>query len=86
MEMEARVLGIKHLNFKDDDGNPVKGFQIWLSMPTDDAKWHFGIEVCKVWVPEASTQAEWCQYLQIDEKVRVAFGRRGKLIIIDAVK
>lgn len=51
MNYTYKVLGIKRLDFINDAGTHVNGYQLWVCAATADPSWIGGLEVFKCWIP-----------------------------------
>lgn len=49
--MISKVLGVRKLDFTDNNGDPVQGLQLWLSCESPEPDWN-GTEVFKLWIPK----------------------------------
>ena len=85
MRMNARVLAIRHLDFKDDQQRPVQGYQVFLSAETDQPGWTQNVELLKCWIPDADREAPVAASLLPGDDVYIDFNRRGKPVIVDVV-
>lgn len=77
MNYEFEVLTIRDLDFKDHDGKPVSGMQLWLIGETSDPAWN-GYEVVKVWIPKGHKLEADVSILKRFDRIEVTFDRRGK--------
>lgn len=75
--IKCKVLGIKSINFTNDEGQPVKGRQLWVCGPSDEPSWN-GYEVMKIWHPAGDPHDGDLDLLIHDDTVTVDFNRRGK--------
>ena len=78
MELKAKVLAIRFLDFEDNDGNPVVGHQIFVSSETDQSGWVQNVELLKCWVPKSSDLAPLADSLIPGDEVYISFNRKGK--------
>ena len=78
MELKAKVLAIRFLDFEDDRGKPVEGHQVFVSAETDQTGWVQNIELLKCWVPESSDMAALAASLIPGDEVYITFTRKGK--------
>lgn len=83
MRVECKVLGIRALDFKDDKGDPIKGYQVFVSGVTDQPGWTRGLEVMKCWVADGSNMEASVMSLIPGDLVYVEFNRRGKPVIVE---
>ena len=81
MRLEAKVLGIRYLDFKDDKGVPIKGYQTFVSAETDQPGWTMNVEVLKTWTAADSQMAATVASLIPGDVVYIEFNRRGKPVI-----
>lgn len=78
------VLTVRDLDFKDDNGKPVCGMQLWLIGESSEPAWN-GYEVCKLWIPDGhKLESDVCQ-LKRGDQISVKFDRRGKPIEIQLI-
>lgn len=74
---EFKVLTVRDLDFKDDQGQRVAGYQLWLCGQSKEPGWN-GWEVLKVWIPYGHELEPIVADLRHDDSVIVEFNRRGK--------
>lgn len=84
MNLNAKVLAIRLLDFYDDKQQHVHGYQIFVSAVTDQAVWTNNVELMKCWVPMTSDLAPIAAALIPGDPVVIAFNRRGKPILVSA--
>lgn len=82
MKITAKVLAVKRVDFINDDGEPVKGHQVWVCAPSTESAWN-GHEVMKIWVKDGDIHAGDAAALLHDDPVIIEFNRRGKPVITD---
>ena len=80
---EFKVLGLRWLDFKTDDGSIVRGHQLWCLGATVDPSWKTGYEVVKLWFPEGHPLISTVVSLKTSDSIRVRFNRRGKPDLIE---
>ena len=85
MRVKAKVLAIRSLDFKDDKGEAIKGYQTFVSAETDQPGWTQNIEVLKCWTADSSTMAATVASLIPGDEVYIEFNRRGKPVIVELV-
>lgn len=85
MKIKAKVLAIRALDFKDDNDEPIKGYQTFVSAETDQPGWTQNIEVMKCWTADSSNMAATVASLIPGDEVYVEFNRRGKPVIVELV-
>lgn len=85
MKTIARVLAIRHLNFTNDQGQPIKGHHVYAAAQTGEAGWIQGNELLKIWVPDGSAQESLVAAMLPNDEVCVDFNRRGKPMLVDVV-
>lgn len=74
---EMKVLTVRDVSFKDDNGKQVSGQQLWLIGATAEDGWN-GWEVLKLWIPDGNPLESIVSELKHDDDVLVEFNRRGK--------
>ena len=74
---EFKVLTVRDLNFKDNNGNEVSGMQLWVDCPSEEHGWN-GYEVIKIWVPAGSRHESLVASLKRDDRLHLTFNRFGK--------
>lgn len=84
MNYQFEVLTVRDINFKDDSGREVNGYQLWLLEPSNDPKWH-GYEVMKIWIAAGSNLESAVHQLSHGDHVNITFNRRGKAETIDII-
>ena len=84
MHYKFEVLTVRDINFKDDQGKEVTGYQLWLLEASQDPKWH-GYEVTKLWIPCGSPLESSVQQLRHGDQVNIVFNRRGKAESINLI-
>lgn len=77
-----KVLGVKRLNFTNDQGTIVDGVQLWLCAPTSNISWLGGMEVFKVWIDVDSPLFDTACSLRHGDEITGDCDRRGKPISI----
>lgn len=82
MTITAKVLSIKRLDFTTDKNEEVKGYQVWLSAPSDSKSWS-GPEILKTFIKDDSMHAGDAAALLPDDSVLFEFNRYGKPVITD---
>lgn len=82
---EFKVLGIKEVNFTDEQGKPISGCQLFLIGQTHEPGWREGYEVLKTWISADGDLAPVVAGLCHDDHVLVDFSRKGKVIGIARV-
>lgn len=85
MNYEAKVLGIRFLDFMDDQNRPVKGYQVWVAAVTDEASWTKGVEVIKIWVADSAKSVASVASLIPGDDIVICFNRRGKPQIVEVL-
>ena len=84
MNLNAKVLAVRLLDFYDDKQQHVHGYQIFVSAVTDQAGWTNNVELMKCWVPMSSELALTAAALIPGDPVVISFNRRGKPILVSA--
>ena len=82
MNVTAKVLSVRRLDFTTDKNETVKGHQIWLSAHTDNKSWN-GEEILKTFVPDENIHAGDAAALLNGDSVIIEFNRYGKPVITD---
>ena len=82
MNIMAKVLAIKRLDFKNDDGESIQGRQLWVCASSTEPAWN-GHEVLKIWVPDDDPHLPDLLALINGDTVEVAFNRRGKPYVVN---
>lgn len=82
MTYTAKVLAIKRLDFTTDKNEEVKGYQVWLSVPSESMAWN-GPEIVKSFVKDDGLDAGDAAALLPDDTVLIEFNRYGKPVITD---
>lgn len=85
MNYEAKVLGIHYLDFKNDSGEVIKGYQIFVAAKTDQQSWTQGMEILKCWIGAGTESESVAQALIPGDLVQIAFNRRGKPVIMEVL-
>lgn len=83
MNYKYKVLGIKRLDFTNDEGTHVNGYQLWVLSGTSDPNWLGGYEVFKVWIPFDSPLAAAVAQLRTGDEIHGECDRRGRPISIN---
>lgn len=71
------VLTVRDLDFQDQHNRQVKGMQLWLIRPSDDAAWN-GWEVTKVWIADGHRLESDVAVLKRGDQIQISWDRRGK--------
>lgn len=79
---EFKVLTVRDLDFKDQDGRPIKGQQLWCLGQSNDPQWN-GWEVVKIWIQDGNPLETTVSQLRINDMIKVQFDRRGKPLTIE---
>lgn len=85
MKIECKVLGINRIDFTNDSGERINGYQIWIAGYTDAQNWSQGLEVMKSWIAVGSDREAIAQQLIPGDVVNVEFNRRGKPVITGVI-
>lgn len=72
-----KVLTIRELNFMDQTGKPVSGYQVWLETQTDETGWN-GYEILKIWVARGSRLESVVVSLIRGDELTISFTQRGR--------
>lgn len=80
---EYQVLGIKSVNFVNDQGEVIAGKQLWLSGTVGDSSWLEGIEVFKSWVKEGSNLDLKVTSLHVGDIISCVTDRKGRVTDIE---
>lgn len=75
---EMKVLTVRDVSFKDDNGKQVSGQQLWVTAPIADPAWRDGFEILKIWIDDGSTLEPAVSDLKAGDLIMVEFNRRGK--------
>ena len=81
MNYQARVLGIRNLDFTNDQKERINGCQVFVSFVSNESSWIKGVEVGKVWIKADSDEHAAAAALIPGDEVTVYFNRNGKLKI-----
>lgn len=82
MTITAKVLAIHRLDFTTDKNEEVKGYQVWLSAPSDSKSW-VGPEILKSFFKDDNQHAGDAAALLPGDSVLFEFNRYGKPVITD---
>lgn len=82
MNYMYKVLGVKRLDFVNDEGTPVNGYQLWVCAQTSDPSWLGGIEVFKVWIPYESPLSAAVAQLRTGDQISGECDRKGRPLSI----
>lgn len=82
MNYKYKVLGIKRLDFTNDEGTHVNGYQLFVCSQTSDPNWLGGIEVFKVWIPFDSSLAAAVAQLRTGDEITGECDRKGRPLSI----
>lgn len=81
MNIMAKVLAIRRLDFENSDKQKIQGRQLWVCAPSEEPAWN-GHEVLKIWVPDDDLHAPDCAALIHGDTVEISFNRRGKPFVV----
>lgn len=82
--IEVKVLGLKKLNFVNEDtGEVVAGTQLWCSTDTADSAWLHGVEVFKSWAKGGSDLEMSFLSLRPDDVIYAKTDRKGRITGIE---
>lgn len=82
MNYKYKVLGVRLLDFCNDQGEKIHGYQLWVCGQTSDRSWLGGIEVFKVWIAIDSPMAAQVAQLRTGDQITGECDRRGRPISI----
>lgn len=85
MNYKYKVLGVKLLDFHNDQGEHIHGYQVWCCAPTASTDWVNGVEVFKVWIKFESPLAAIAAGLKFGCDITGDCDRKGRPISIEVV-
>lgn len=78
--MNVKLIGVSELDFTTQDGNRIKGMNMYISYPDENVK---GERAEKIFVKEGIAVPEG---VKLGSQIDVSFNMRGKVESIAAVK
>lgn len=82
----AEVVAIRYLDFKDKDGEPIVGYQVFLALESGARGWCNGREIIKAWIPVGHelVTSGYIATLRPGSPVAFVWNRYGKAVIVNA--
>lgn len=81
---EFKVLTVRDVSFKDNNGKQVEGMQLWCSTPSSEAGWR-GSEILKLWISSDSAFVDTVDSLKAGDVLNITFNRYGKPNSIEVI-